>query len=60
MRWYQIKQAWRDDRDVWLELADCAPSSTQRAYCIKQYQSFTKLPWYQKIWKIVLDFFAVL
>jgi hypothetical protein len=60
MGWYQIKQIWRNDADVWLELADAATSSTQRAYCVKQWQTFKPLPWYRKILKIVLDFFRFL
>ncbi len=60
MTWNQIRMAWRDIPEVWLDLADSAVTTKQRAYCVKQFQKFKPLPWHRKILKIVLDFFSVL
>ena len=57
----QLASYFNDDADVWLDLADAAPSNVQRAYCIKQFQTFKKgLTRWQKFCKIAVDFLRLL
>jgi hypothetical protein len=56
-----LKTYFSDDAGLWLDLADIATTNTQRAYCVKRFQTYVKgRSRWQRFKKIVVDIWNLL